>query len=187
MTTTAIALDKLRNIGIVAHIDAGKTTTTERILFYTGRVHRIGEVDEQDAEIGSGVGKRPVRLAEAPRVAPGDLHHPAPDLEGARCVLQQLAGLHLAQVRGTAERIARGRHVVVSEDHEDPGARPEPRELTPQRAHAALPADEVAGDRDEVERLRRCPVHGFPQSAAVQRDRAEVEVRDVQDPEAVEL
>ena len=41
-----LELDKVRNIGIIAHIDAGKTTTTERVLYYTGMVHRIGEVHD---------------------------------------------------------------------------------------------------------------------------------------------
>lgn len=44
-----VALDKTRNIGIIAHIDAGKTTVTERVLYYTGKTHKIGEVHEGEA------------------------------------------------------------------------------------------------------------------------------------------
>jgi elongation factor G len=44
-----VALDKTRNIGIMAHIDAGKTTFTERVLYYTGVSHKIGEVHDGEA------------------------------------------------------------------------------------------------------------------------------------------
>lgn len=46
-----VSLDKIRNVGIIAHIDSGKTTTTERFLFYTGRTYKIGDIDEGDTQM----------------------------------------------------------------------------------------------------------------------------------------
>ena len=44
-----LSLERVRNIGIIAHIDAGKTTTSERVLYYTGMIHRMGEVHDGTA------------------------------------------------------------------------------------------------------------------------------------------
>ena len=50
-TNRDVPLDRVRNIGIIAHIDAGKTTTTERILFYTGKSYKIGDIDEGNTQM----------------------------------------------------------------------------------------------------------------------------------------
>ena len=51
MASEQVPLERVRNIGIIAHIDAGKTTTTERILYYTGMIHKLGSVDEGNTQM----------------------------------------------------------------------------------------------------------------------------------------
>src|SRR5665213_2570689 len=76
-------LENTRNIGIAAHIDAGKTTATERILFYTGRVHKIGEVHagaatmdwmEQEQERGITITAAATTAFWAPTIRPKDMY-----------------------------------------------------------------------------------------------------------------
>ena len=59
-------LESIRNIGIMAHIDAGKTTTSERILYYTGRTHKLGEVHDGAATMDWMVRSRSAASRSAP-------------------------------------------------------------------------------------------------------------------------
>ena len=67
--TRKFSLEKTRNIGIMAHIDAGKTTTTERILYYTGITHKIGEVHD-GAAVMDWMEQEQERASPSPRLQP---------------------------------------------------------------------------------------------------------------------
>ena len=92
MTARDIALDKVRNIGIMAHIDAGKTTTTERILFYTGKNYKIGEVHDGGATMDWMVQEqeRGITITSA---ATAEVERSLRVLDGAVAVFDAVAGV----------------------------------------------------------------------------------------------
>ncbi len=94
------------------------------------RLHRVGKVDEEDAEVGLAIGERPVRLTMTAWVAPGHLDRPASDARGSTdSCSSSTAALEVAQIGRPAERVARRGDVVVSEHGVRAVARAQPPEL----------------------------------------------------------
>src|SRR5271155_3427893 len=91
------SLQNTRNIGIMAHIDAGKTTTTERILYYTGRTYKIGEVHEGAATMDwmEQEQERGITITDPPAHVyfPGGVERSLRVLEGAFALLDSVAGV----------------------------------------------------------------------------------------------
>jgi len=64
-------LERIRNIGIIAHIDAGKTTTTESVLYYTGKTHKIGEIDSGNTQMDDSVRRALDAITQLPPLPAG--------------------------------------------------------------------------------------------------------------------
>ena len=179
-TGPALDLAKVRNIGIIAHIDAGKTTTTERVLYYTGLVHRMGEVHdgaattdymEQERERGITITAAAVtafwrdhqiNIIDTPGHADfgGEVERVLNMVDGALLLVDAVEG-PMPQTRFVLKKALEMGHqaVVVINKVDRPAARPhEARAVASLPSEPSLPAGGVAGRAAKgPRRVRRTP------------------------------
>ena len=117
-----LPLDKTRNIGIMAHIDAGKTTTTERILYYTGKVYKIGEVHDGLQWIDGQEQERGITITSAATAAcgncviniidtPGHVDFTV-EVERSACWTERLQYFVQLAVSNPSRRLSGGRQII---------------------------------------------------------------------------